>query len=216
MGKDSLNEPRWESEIAFWRGWLRKHGAKYESPRRLHPRITALVMHLSQVRIANVGAGPMSLIGETIDRISVEVIASDFLADEYTALRKELGLKAIVVVEKQDMAHLTYENDSFDVVFCANALDHSQCPQQAIMEMIRICKPKGWVYLKHLPHEGKWCGYTGLHQWNIDAMPNGDCEFWTRGRAQAFLLSSCGRFETSVVSRGRRGRIISVLQKGVV
>jgi len=216
VGESPLrDEPRWESEIAFWRGWLGRHGAKYEGSWQLLPEIAALVRPgMSQARIANVGAGAMSLIGNVLNGVSVEVVASDLLADEYTALREELGLRPVVEVEKQDMACLTYEDGSFDIVFCANALDHSQDPQQAIMEMIRVCR--GWVYLKHLPHEAKWCGYSGLHQWNIDITPDNDCEFWKRGHTEVFLLSSCGEFKTSVVPGGRRDRIISVLQKGAI
>ncbi len=45
------------------------------------------------------------------------------------------------------MEKLTYPNDLFDIVYCANALDHTLDALSAVKEMIRVVKPGGWVYI---------------------------------------------------------------------
>lgn len=80
---------------------------------------------MDKFRIADIGAGPTSM---------VEVVASD----------KDL----IDGVQRQDMEKLTYEDNSFDVVHCRNALDHTKNALAVVKEMIRICRPGGLVYIK--------------------------------------------------------------------
>lgn len=81
---------------------------------------------MDKFRVADLGAGN----GESM----IEIVASD--------------KDAIVVSEQQDMEKLTYADDSFDVVHCRNALDHTADAVAAVKEMIRICKPGGRVYIK--------------------------------------------------------------------
>lgn len=44
-----------------------------------------------------------------------------------------------------DMENLPYEDSSFDIVICINALDHTQNAPKAVMEMLRVSK--GLVYI---------------------------------------------------------------------
>jgi hypothetical protein len=62
----------------------------------------------------------------------------------------------------------------FDIVHCVNALDHTNNPQKAIEEMKRICKPGGWIYLRHAPNQKD--KYGGIHKWNatVDGFENSD------------------------------------------
>lgn len=78
------------------------------------------------MKILNIGSGPISIKGEAPGIIITH------------ADRRDYG------VEIQDMEHLTYPDDSFDLVVCINALDHTPDAQLAIEEMKRVSK---WVYI---------------------------------------------------------------------
>lgn len=42
---------------------------------------------------------------------------------------------------------LPYDDATFDVVFCMNALDHMADPPAAVRQMLRVLKPGGWLHL---------------------------------------------------------------------
>ena len=145
-----------------------------------------------KVKIANLGAGATCIIGNTREDVKVKVVSSDLMADEYNKFCKELNIKFPTPVEKQDMAKLTYKDKSFDIVYCSNALDHCQDPYKALLEMVRICKPGGWIYIRHVAHEGQRHRYRGLHKWNFDMTEDGDCIIWNNNpgpKTDTFLLS---------------------------
>ena len=81
---------------------------------------------MDKFRIADLGAGNAESM--------IEVVASD--------------KNAIAAEDREDMEKLTYGDESFDMVHCRNALDHTKDALAAVKEMIRICKPGGWVYIK--------------------------------------------------------------------
>lgn len=73
---------------------------------------------------------------------------------EVQALRI-LGAKAIGIdlvanppfVAEGDMHQLPFVGNQFDLVFC-NSLDHSLKPEQALLEMRRVVKSNGFIYLQ--------------------------------------------------------------------
>jgi SAM-dependent methyltransferase len=211
---------KWEAgkknELAFWERWLTTKSVPYQKTVRLSSLFDFMIGDKKEVEIANLGAGAMCLIGNSRRDVKVKVISSDLLADEFNTLIKKLNLTTPYPVEKQDMTNLTYADGSFDIVFCANALDHCQDPYKALKEMVRICKPKGWIYLNHIAHEGRRQSYHGLHQWNIDATGEGDCIFWNRAGIpdETFLLSDIYPGFTTVVKPMRKMMLItSFVQK---
>lgn len=180
------------NEIEFWRLWLEKNGKKFEGSFRLSNLFNFMIGDKKEVLIANLGAGAINLIGDSRRDVKVRIISSDLLANEYKILYKNFGLKPHNKIEKQDMTNLTYRGNRFDIVFCANALDHCQDPYKALTEMVRVCKKGGWIYLRHIAHEGQRNHYHGLHKWNIDATEDGDCIFWDndpRLKTNTFFLS---------------------------
>lgn len=180
------------AEVRFWEGWLAAKGKAYEGSFPLNPRLVFMIGNKKRVKIANLGAGPMNLIGDSLPGVKIKVVSSDLLANKFAKLCQKLNLKPKNPVEKQDMTHLTYKDNSFDIVYCANALDHAKDPYRALKEMVRVCKPGGYIYLRHIAHEGQRHRYRGIHQWNIDVTEEGDCIIWTAESGQkssAFFLS---------------------------
>lgn len=182
-----------DHERNFWRCWLEREGHRYITPRALDRRFDAWIDGKTRVHIANLGAGAVNLLGEVKPGVDVFMNASDLLADDYQVMRETLGLELYTPVTKQDMRTLTYGDETFDVVYCANALDHCADPVQAIRECIRVVKPGGWIYLRHMAHEGARLRYSGLHQWNLDPTSDGDCEIWNRDRSVVCRLTDIDR-----------------------
>lgn len=148
-----------------------------------------LVGKKKEISIADIGAGMWSTTGSLLDGVKVNVYPSDELADEYMRVLKEQDIKPLFPIEKQIMEELTYPDNSFDIVHCVNALDHCLNPFKAMREMYRVCKPGGWIYLRHYFNTAIKQKSRGLHKWNIIMTINYDCVFW--GELGAFLLSDC-------------------------
>lgn len=167
---------RWEKglngEVSFWRKWLASHHNKVIPNKKLVSKISQYIGDKKEVKIANIGSGPVSLIGEIYQDVNIEIFPSDILADEYMKLRKELDISGVLPIEPQDMTNLSYPDNTFDIVFCANAMDHCIDPFKAILEIIRVCKPDGYIHLEHYQRVGKKAGYGGLHQWNFHVENN--------------------------------------------
>ena len=139
-----------------------------------------------EVWIADLGAGMFSTTGSTWPTAIVHIYPSDLLAEEFNEMLANKNVHPIIPVEKQDMEHLTYEDNFFDIVHCVNALDHCNSTMDAIKEMYRVCKPGGWIYLKHQRNNGDFQNFKGMHHWNI-SKEGEDCRFTSK--YTSFLLS---------------------------
>ena len=213
---DEIQKDGLKAELLFWKAWLGSGaGTRYLHPDGMRFISKDMIGAKKEVTVANLGSGPINLLGNSFEDVKVDVISSDILADEYNKLLEELKIKS-PHIEKQDMTNLTYGDNSFDIVFCSNAVDHSHDPYKALREMIRICKRGGWVYLRHIAHEGKRHNYTNLHQWNFDVMEDGDCIVWRKEKLSknTFLLSDiypC--FKTLITVKTRCSVLSSFVQK---
>lgn len=193
---EPISDERWQKgsvrELKFWRYWLSQRADEFVVDLPLRPYLVDLVVGLEHATIADIGSGAACLIGNVHPQIPVTIIASDTLADEYKVMWAELGKQPRIPVERQDMRSLTYPDNSFDVVYCANALDHCADPMRALNEMARVCKPRGWVYLRHLKEVGKNARYSGLHQWNVTRAEHKDLLIWrSRQDGNSFRVSQC-------------------------
>lgn len=80
------------------------------------------------MKILNVGSGPVP----DLRVPGIDITHCD---------RKDFGAP----VEVQDMENLTYPDESFDVVVCINALDHTHDLRKALSELMRV---GDYVYIK--------------------------------------------------------------------
>ena len=209
--EDYIKHIERDGEVMFWRKWLQgTRGMKHMALRPLAPHVVEMIGDKKKVRIADLGSGPISTIGNTMEGVEVDYLPSDLLAEEYKEVFKYHNLTPMVYPEKQDMRKTTYKDESFDIVHCRNALDHCPDPYKALKEMYRICKKGGWIYLWHFDHVGKTMGYNGMHAWNID-IENKDCKFWNK--KHSFLLSECVLGFVNEVVEKKHNIIISKLHK---
>lgn len=151
--------------ISHYKRTFEKKVRQFNKPARFSEYFSPLIGDKQAVTIAELGAGPVVTIGTYWPGVDVSIVASDKEWKQYADLWNE---KPLVPIEHQDMEALTYEDNSFDIVHCRNALDHTKNAFQAVKEMKRVCKPGGYVYLLHA--EGQRRIYGGHHYHNIEEL----------------------------------------------
>jgi SAM-dependent methyltransferase len=134
-----------------------------------------------RVRILEVGSGPLSAIGTAHPAKSLEIVATDLLADTYARLLAHLKIEPAVRTVRADAERLTdqFTEGSFDYVTANNCIDHCTRADRAIEQMLRVTGPGGWVSLRHAENEARRTRYFGLHEWNF-ALEAGEPILWNR------------------------------------
>lgn len=154
--------------------------------------------HISEAKIADLGSGPVCTLGNLWSNIKLTIVASDILADEYNQAIAALHVKPLVPIEYQNMESLTYPDASFDLVHCVNALDHTPDLEKALSEMKRVCKPKGYIYLRHA-HNQKSAHRGRGHYW--DAKTNGFTDGKKLVSLNGFTTVDDGYFIVSILRK---------------
>jgi SAM-dependent methyltransferase len=187
---------RWSRSIAyesdFWDDWLATHafGDEEQYRARLDPAAPVSERLLAEclesirereVRILDVGAGPLTTLGKTFPGKELAITAVDPLADDYDALLARAGVTPPVRTVAGHGERLLdgFGAGTFHVAYAANALDHSYDPMLVIRNMVEVVRPGGYVVLLHRRNEAETKDYLGLHQWNFDVRA-GRLVIWNR------------------------------------
>jgi SAM-dependent methyltransferase len=178
-------------EVAFWDRWLANKGGRYKDDyeNRLNASLPVdfwmakLIdeLNVSDPSILDVGAGPISCLGKIHSGKPLSITACDPLAPFYATILAKHSVRSPILTEfacAEDIA-FTYERESFDIVHCQNALDHSFDPLRGIWQMLAVCKTGGFILLRHAHNEAENEGYAGFHQWNMTT-DNGEFVIWNR------------------------------------
>ena len=122
------------------------------------------------IMILDVGSGALPWIKGILGTKGL-VIPCDPLADEYQKIfdYDKFSEDAPIKAFAED---LPFDDNSFDIVHCSNALDHTQNPYKAILEMERVCRPGGMILIQGFENEAIHEDWKGLHQWNISIYPD--------------------------------------------
>jgi SAM-dependent methyltransferase len=195
-GKIPLARFKWNaglrSEMDFWDAYFRTKGLQWpetymmrlDPTLPLQPRPSALLPPQEEVRILDVGAGPLSYLGKTHPTKRIHITPVDPLAHQYDRIIKKYQVHPVIQTQKLAAEKLTrrFSSNTFDLVFARNCIDHSYDPEKAIREMIEVVKSGHYVLLEHAPNEAENEGYAGLHQWNFSMSSDGD--FIIRSKTQ--------------------------------
>ena len=210
-----------DDEVRFWEQWIDSRGGEWPDDfrQRLDPEaeveeylpLSVGAEALPRLRILDVGSGPLTKLGKRYRGQPLDLSACDPLADVYSALLRRAGIAPLVPVRMAFAEDLTafFAPESFDLVHCINALDHSFDPLRAIQEMLRVVRVGGAVVLMHQPNEAEREEYVGLHQWNFDVQ---DGRFVIWNREQRVDVAEVMRGTADVEADGR-GYIRAVLRK---
>lgn len=167
------------SELRFWERWLQTGGLEWpdEYRRRLDPdrpfpeHLAAFLAHLPDgpAHVLDVGAGPLSCLGTRHPSRPIRLTPTDALAPQYDELLRRYQVAPPVRTVYADAERLTerFPADSFDLAHAQNSIDHTRDPLAAIVQMLAVVRPGGYVILGHEENEAENEGYAGLHQWNF-------------------------------------------------
>lgn len=137
----------------------------------------------AEVRVLDVGAGPLTWVGKKWAGRTVIIDAIDPLAEAYARIMQKQGIKPPVetkVGNGEEVVEL-FGRNRFDLAFARNCLDHSFDAIQAVTSMIGATKPGGIIFLWHNQDEAERLGYQGLHQWNF-RLENSELLVWKGDR----------------------------------
>ncbi len=171
---------RWSirSEVHYWDGYLKTRGGAYGDDFRdrlnpaleLQPELAALLpKDKKDVRILDVGAGPLTYVGRQYGDYKLQIEAADPLAGEYDKLLAKYGINPPVRTKPGDAEKLReyFPEASFDLVHARNCIDHAYSPEHAVLEMLHVTKPSGYILMQHAPNEAISQDWAGLHNWNF-------------------------------------------------
>lgn len=211
-------EEEWSVSVRYYTKWLRWHRDDVAKPKELRGYLWPyLPPGATRASILDAGCGCAPVVGTEHPMVAITLVSCDMMADKYRALLDGAGIVLPQYVEAQDLEDLSYEDDSFDIVHCSNALDHTYDPLAALAEFARVCRPGGWLYLRHPRNSGEKQLYKGLHRWNIHELGPGNALLWRPGERydfRALLPGSWTDRRTDIPAEGHKGRqVITVWQK---
>jgi SAM-dependent methyltransferase len=173
-----------KDEVAFWDGFIASNYAPVngvppteEGRKRCDPNsplneeLRTLVSHLSApvLHVLDIGSGPLTRVGKTLEGKRIDLICVDPLADIYAALCRKHGVTVPVPVRKGEAENLgsMFAQEYFDLIHANNCLDHAYDPVNAIQLIVDLLRPGCSFYLRHEINVAQTAGYMGLHQWNF-------------------------------------------------
>lgn len=172
------------SESKFWESWVKNipkqdpdfFQSQISPDKALFPFLHELINTDDGeiVKIIDVGAGPISVLGDKWEGRSVQITAVDPLANEYNKALKNNGIKPHIVTQYAEAERLSnfYQDNSFDLAYASNSIDHCYDPVKAIEEMLKLIKPGAYLYMQHYINEAENENYAGMHQWNFNLEAN--------------------------------------------
>jgi SAM-dependent methyltransferase len=172
--------PALDDEVAFWSDYLATRGGAWRGAyaRRLDPAAPVEdpllydcigAVPRREVTILDVGAGPLTSVGAAYPGKRIEVVAVDPLAERYDELLRRFEVEPPVRTRPGTGERLPdlFPANSFDIAYARNSLDHGDDPAAAVLNMLAVVRPGGFVILRHYENEGEQAGYSGLHSWNF-------------------------------------------------
>ena len=169
------------------------------------------------VKILDIGAGPLTTLGKKWRGRELKIVPLDPLAEQYNALLARLSIRPPIPTLRGFGENLVeqFGEESFDLAYSSNALDHTQDPVTVIRQMLKVVKTGHYVYLTHFTNEGHREGYWGIHQWNFD-IKRGDLVI-SDGRGRRYTANGeFGRLATVQCESGilyDRATVVAKLRK---
>ncbi len=147
-------------------------------------RVQGEVKPGSRPRVLDVGAGPISTLSWGHHVGLFELATADPLAGEYKKLLCSYGYEpamgSIQMIESTGEAlDLKVEPGSFDVVFCRNALDHTESPRLCLEQMVKAVGARGYIIVMGRSHEGSHEGWDEIHQHDLFVLED---TLWRSGK----------------------------------
>lgn len=133
-------------------------------------------------KVIEVGSGPYGSCGFITDKVNLNLVAVDPLASAYKILKAKYGIDNGLKLETGfvELLNHKYAENTFDMVYMRNALDHCFDPIFGLYQLLYICRIGGKVVLMHDENEAEHANYEGFHQWNLSCR-DGVFKIWRPG-----------------------------------
>ena len=141
----------WDKNAGRYDRFMRKDRAAYDE---VYALIRPIVRHKTVLELAT-GTG---LIAKHIVNAAEHIEATDASAEMIAEAKRTRSAKLYFSV--QDMFHLPYADQSFDVVIVANALHIVPEPEKALREIKRVLKDDGVLIAPTFTHAGN--SFSGM------------------------------------------------------
>ncbi len=178
-----FRQPDFYSEKYYWNEWLKDNWAAVSTreswvkifPDKLKDCIDELSKSKkSNVKMLEIGSGPISFLALAAEEKMCDLVAVDPLADFYRNMLKGFGYSYPVVPINGTAERLLdlFPEESFDIVYCSNALDHTKSPKACLENIYRVVRRGGMIFLEGYSKEGTNMKWWGLHKHDI--FPHGE------------------------------------------
>jgi SAM-dependent methyltransferase len=182
----NLHFQQWEAgkkeELRFWHDVIFNTGVQPQAyhdelmgrlaPRPFRRDLAAYlpVVNEGTIRVLDVAAGPISVLGSQLAGQDLEIVAIDALADGFNKMLVEAAIQPPVTTQFCEAEKISerFPESSFDLALIRNALDHCYDPIAVINSVFKVLKPNGALVIEGFVNEAEFENYAGLHQWNID------------------------------------------------
>lgn len=161
----------------------RKHTSDNPLQRRLidrfHDKITGIVTGLEPETLLDAGCGEGFVADAFLKAMPEAKITGFDVLEESVKLAQLRNPRAIF--SPGDIYNIAHEDDSFDVVYCFEVLEHLDQPDRALAEMARVARR---AVVMSVPHEPFFCLANAARGKNLDMQPRGSdpehVNFWSR------------------------------------
>lgn len=175
----TVNKEGVEHEIEFWTwfvktpGFLEEWVAKKKT-NELNDTVAQFILEHKHDSVMDIGSGAVSVLNGLIPDENLTVV--DPLGEMYSKIfdYEKYNCKCPLPIPGEE---ITYKN-KFDIVHMRNSLDHAVDPFKVVQNLIRACRPGGYIILQHFENTATREQHTGLHQWDISLKKDG---LWISG-----------------------------------
>jgi SAM-dependent methyltransferase len=181
---------RYEGRVNVDTSNYRKHTSDNPFQRKLidrfHARIIRIVTDLQPETLLDAGCGEGFVADALLKAMPWAKITGFDVLQESVKLAQLRNPRATFSLG--DIYNIEHEDNSFDVVYCLEVLEHLQEPDRALKEMARVAKR---AVVMSVPHEPFFCLANAARGKNLDMHPRGSdpehVNFWSRGAFGQFV-----------------------------
>lgn len=209
-------------ELAFWNNvfrWPSTFGgmmrwSKYGKDIQLDGMdVASFLKDCENPTILDIGCGLSFANGNILCGKHLDVHYIDPLADFYNEIKRRHN-RDLPDIEFGMMEHVSSSWDGPDADLCiiCNALDHSSSPLKGIVEVLKVLKIGGCLYLNHHPNEAEAEDYKGFHKFNICTDDQQHLIIWNKKERIVVddVLAKYASIETKTLDNGF---VVSIITK---
>lgn len=137
------NYYRHQLGLPDWQEWVEYRLNEEEVERSKITRLERILGSFKDKKMLDVGCGTGGFLVEA--KKSGAIVYGVEPEQEAIDICRIKDIKSVKLAKAEN---LPFPNNSFDLVYCYTVLEHVDDPAQAILEMIRVAKPGGKIYIQ--------------------------------------------------------------------